>query len=118
METENFEKRRSSDVTIDLVARNLTEMRIDMRDMRKDVIDGMNKVAEAMNTLAKIEERQSSTNRVIDELKSELKSQEVRIDSIEKSQPEIQRVINWIYSALSFVAVGVGTALGKYFGLF
>ena len=112
METENFEKRRSSDVTIDLVARNLTEMRIDMRDMRKDVIDGMNKVAEAMNTLAKIEERQSSTNQVINEL------QEARIDSIEKSQPEIQRVINWIYSALSFVAVGVGTALGKYFGLF
>ncbi len=113
-----FEKRRSSDSTIDMVAINLSEMRTDMRDMRKDVIDGMNKIADAMNALAKIEERQSATNNMIAKFEADLKSQEDRLDAIEKSQPEIQRIVSWVYSAIGFIATGLGAVIAKYFGLF
>lgn len=112
------EQKRSSDATIDLIAQNLTEMRTDVRHMRKDLVESMDKVAEAMASLAKIEERQTHTNTSIDEMKKEVKSHEQRLDDLEKTQPEVQRVVGWFYSAIGFVITGLGTALAKYLGLF
>jgi len=93
-------KRRSSDVNIQVVIDRLTNLHDDVNDLKESTRDSMKEIANAITKLVLLEERQSHTNDNFSRVVNQLDNIQRRVEELEKQEP-IQRLTSkWMMTAI------------------
>jgi uncharacterized coiled-coil protein SlyX len=131
---ENRSYQRQSDMAIQVISDNISELKSDFGDMRKDLRDVMKEFSDSVAKLVVLEEKSIHTNinmerilkiaersheridKLHNDCKEEMKALEARVDQLEKDAPMQKQTSNWVISAVwaaaglavMFVAKSVG----------
>jgi predicted RNase H-like nuclease (RuvC/YqgF family) len=122
---------RQSDVAIQVISENVSQLKSDFHDLRSDLKEVVKEFSDSVSKLVVLEEKSVHTNinieRIlkiaersherIDVLQKDNKMQidqlESRIDQLEKDQPQIKLVINYVVKGVVAVVAIVGLAVLK-----
>jgi predicted RNase H-like nuclease (RuvC/YqgF family) len=122
---------RQSDVAIQVISENVSQLKSDFHDLRSDLKEVVKEFSDSVSKLVVLEEKSVHTNinieRIlkiaersherIDVLQKDNKMQidqlESRIDQLEKDQPQIKLVINYVVKGVVAVVAIVGMAVLK-----
>ena len=106
-----------NDATIQVVAERINSLHEDVTDLRCTMKESVREMSHAIQTLVRLEEKQLSLNLTAEETKKNFKELEVRVDALEKEQPETQRIVAWGYRAVWASVVAVAVFAAKAVGL-
>ena len=113
-----------NDATIQVIAERINSMQNDVSDLRDTMRDSMEKMSIAITKLVQMEERQLFMNQSYDRLSNTLDKMnekcekiEVRVDALEKEQPETTRIVGLAYKAMWMAAVAAVSFIAKTVGL-
>jgi len=110
-------KRRSSDVNIQVVIDRLTNLHDDVNDLKESTRDSMKEIANAITKLVLLEERQSHTNDNFSRVVNQLDNIQRRVEELEKQEP-IQRLTSkWMMTAIYGAATAAVYFVAKFAGL-
>ena len=122
---------RQTDVAIQVISENVTQLKADFHDMRSDLKEVVKEFSDSISKLVVLEEKSVHTNinieRIlkiaersherIDVLQKDNKMQidqlENRIDQLEKEQPQIKLVVSYVIKGVVAVVALVGFAVLK-----
>jgi predicted phage gp36 major capsid-like protein len=105
------------DATIQVIAERISSLHGDVTDLRNDMRESYKEMSEAIKSLIRLEEKQMNLYSHYEEIKKEQNIQEKRLDALEKSQPETQRIIGIAYKALWLAAAAAVSFVAKAVGL-
>lgn len=119
------ENRRQDDITIQVIAERMSALHSDVNDLKDTLKDSMKEMTTAVTKLVLIEERQTyinqSYNRLsdsLDKLNTHNEELEVRIDTLEKSQPMTNQVVSWVMRAVYAIVAAAMMYIAKMLGFF
>lgn len=98
-----------------IVADRLKEIHTDILELRQENSTSMDRLSKAVEALVRLEERQNVTNQELVSVKEDVKEQERRLDEIESTMPELERLKWMVWGTISFVATYVATFIFNNF---
>ena len=117
--------RRQDDTSLQYVAERIGFLHTDITDLKDSMKESMKEMAVAVNKLVAVEVKQDAMNqsyeRIVQHLERETVKREAlenRIDVLEKSQPEMERLKDWFYKGILALVAVVGMFVLKFVGLY
>jgi thiamine kinase-like enzyme len=110
-------KRRNTDVNIQVVIDRLTNLHDDVNDLKESTRDSMKEIANAITKLVLLEERQSHTNDNFSRVVNQLDNIQRRVEELEKQEPLQKLTSKWILTAVWSAAAAAVYFVAKFTGL-
>ena len=117
--------RRQDDVTLQVIADNMSMMHEDVSGLRESVQESLKDISIALQSLVALEQKQihqSITQQRFDEelksIKQDVKELDKRVDEVAIAMPELKRTSSWIFSAVIAVLSAAGMFAGKMLGIY
>lgn len=110
-------KRRNSDVSIQVVIDRLANLHEDVNDLRESTRDSMKEIASAITKLVLLEERQSHANDNFSRVVNQLDNIQKRVEELEKHEPLQKLTSKWMLTAVYGAATASVYFIAKIAGL-
>jgi uncharacterized coiled-coil DUF342 family protein len=110
-------KRRNTDVNIQVVIDRLTNLHEDVNDLRESTRDSMKEIANAITKLVLLEERQSNTNDNFSRVVNQLDNIQRRVEELEKQEPLQKLTSKWVMTIVWSAATAAVYFIAKFTGL-
>lgn len=111
-------RRRQDDVTLQVIADNLQAVHSDVAELRKDTNESLKDISIALQSLVLLEERQEHSKLAMQRIEKRVDEIDLRVDVIEKEQPQTKLVTGWIIKAAMGILSIVGLMILKSVGVF
>ena len=105
------------DETLQVVAERINSLHEDVTELRDTMKESVREMSQAIQALVRLEERQLALNLTANETKKNFKELEVRVDALEKEQPETQRIVDYAYKVMWLAVAAVLGFIAKTVGL-
>lgn len=112
-QNQSNQKRRQDDITLQLIADNMTLMHEDVSELRNDMKESLKDISVALQSLVLVEERQAHSKVAMQRLEDRLDKTDARIGAIEKELPETRLVIGWVLKGVLGALAVLGAAVIK-----
>lgn len=110
-------KRRNTDVNIQVVIDRLTNLHEDVNDLKESTKDSMKEIANAITKLVLLEERQSHTNDNFSRVVNQLDNIQRRVEELEKQEPLQKLTSKWMVSIIWAAAGAAVWLAAKFVGI-
>lgn len=112
-QNQSNQKRRQDDITLQLIADNMTLMHEDVSELRNDMKESLKDISVALQSLVLVEERQAHSKVAMQRLEDRLDKTDARIGAIEKELPETRLVTGWVLKGVLGALAVLGAAVIK-----
>lgn len=109
--------RRRDDIAIQVMSERVNTIHADILDLKNSIKDSVSAFNEAVTKLVRMEERQAQMTSVNEQTQKLVKELENRVDTLEKSQPETKRIVDFAYKAIWAAVIAVAAFVAKSVGL-
>lgn len=117
-QNQNISNYPKKDEELTFIVRRMDHLSSNVDDLRSDMKSSIKEMSAAIQQLIRIEERQLTSNRMIEKLSNKLEGMENRIDELEKEGTSTKRVVDWFYKGVFAIVMVVGAYVFKLVGLY